>query len=191
VDVRDIPVNGLEQYRADWNRSLGQGALSAKKSGRTFRDKYGLTDRQAIDILNGKDPREVVPFGKFKDSVDGRGNFNESAHILRGAKVETKRDIADARNAMARGNYPLGMTDCEVCGINGQCGMHCPVFKDGECAVEDEEAFVGSAHRDFDKMDKEEVIAYLKDVEIEELYPSKTELLVGIYKYLRDVIFSS
>ena len=40
--------------------------------------------------------------------------------------IESAGDIALCRNALARGNYPLGMTDCEVVGINGDCSCNCP-----------------------------------------------------------------
>lgn len=42
-------------------------------------------------------------------------------------------DVGHLRNTMARGNYPLGMTDCEVVGINGNCGEECPVLLSGMC----------------------------------------------------------
>ncbi len=44
--------------------------------------------------------------------------------------IETGRDIEDCRNWMARGNYPLGITDCEVCSINGDCGPDCPALSE-------------------------------------------------------------
>ena len=31
-----------------------------------------------------------------------------------------------------------GMTDCELVGISGYCGLNCPVLLAGECEVEDE-----------------------------------------------------
>ena len=42
------------------------------------------------------------------------------------------------RNTLAQGNYPLTMTDCEVVGINGDCGENCPVSVRGECSIEEE-----------------------------------------------------
>ena len=52
--------------------------------------------------------------------------------------IETSEDINHLRNTMARGNYPLSMTDCEVVGINGDCGSKCPVLLRDECTFEDE-----------------------------------------------------
>lgn len=42
--------------------------------------------------------------------------------------VENEEDIGHLRNAMAKGNYPVPITDCEVVGINGDCGYDCPVY---------------------------------------------------------------
>lgn len=49
--------------------------------------------------------------------------------------VRTEEDIGNKRNAMALidGNYPLGMSDCFVVGINGGCGFDCPVFLRLDC----------------------------------------------------------
>lgn len=51
-------------------------------------------------------------------------------------RIMSSSDIAAARNKMAKGNYPLGMTDCEVVGINGDCGSDCPLFLKGLCDVD-------------------------------------------------------
>jgi|GEM_PF-3809955 len=49
--------------------------------------------------------------------------------------IKTMEDCCNLRNAMANidGRYPLGMTGCEVVGINGDCGIACPVYLEGEC----------------------------------------------------------
>ena len=52
--------------------------------------------------------------------------------------IKNSRDIEDLRNSMACGNYSVGMTDCEVVGINGDCGINCPVFQSGNCDSIDE-----------------------------------------------------
>lgn len=48
-------------------------------------------------------------------------------------KINTQNDIEKARNDLAKGNYSVGMTDCYVVGINGDCGATCPVYLRGEC----------------------------------------------------------
>ena len=51
--------------------------------------------------------------------------------------IETKEDIANCRNFMSESYYPITMTDCEVCGINGDCGDECPAKGSKECNFED------------------------------------------------------
>jgi len=48
-------------------------------------------------------------------------------------KIETENDIVSQRNNMIDGNYPASISDCEVVGINGDCGKECPVFMRGDC----------------------------------------------------------
>ena len=52
--------------------------------------------------------------------------------------IRNEQDVEDLRNSMACGNYPLSMTDCEVIGINGDCGSRCPVLLRDECEYQDE-----------------------------------------------------
>ena len=53
-------------------------------------------------------------------------------------KLSSREEINNLRNEMAKGNYPLSMTDCEVSGINGDCGIDCPAHGDSEdCPIED------------------------------------------------------
>lgn len=54
--------------------------------------------------------------------------------------VSTEEGVSRAGNHMAEfGNYPLGMSVCEVVGINGGCGIKCPQHKRGDCDVFDYE----------------------------------------------------
>ena len=46
----------------------------------------------------------------------------------------TEEEANTRRTSMATyGNYPLGMTDCDVIGISGGCGQECCQFLRGEC----------------------------------------------------------
>ena len=47
--------------------------------------------------------------------------------------IKNEKDIDNRRAKMIGGNYPASTTDCEVVGINGDCGKQCPVFLRGEC----------------------------------------------------------
>jgi hypothetical protein len=52
-----------------------------------------------------------------------------------GFNIRNEIDINTARLAMVKdGRYPLGMTDCEVVGITGQCGPDCQVLIAGNCS---------------------------------------------------------
>ena len=45
----------------------------------------------------------------------------------------TKTDIETTRSLMIQGNYPASISDCEVVGISGGCGINCSVFQTGNC----------------------------------------------------------
>jgi hypothetical protein len=68
---------------------------------------------------------------------DGRGKDSMSCAYR---KIEDFDDINNLRNAMyyINGNYPASITDCYVVGINGDCGLECPVYLAGKCECEDE-----------------------------------------------------
>ena len=44
-------------------------------------------------------------------------------------------DVNNMGNAMANidGHYPVGMSGCYVVGLNGGCGLECPVYLEGDC----------------------------------------------------------
>jgi len=50
-------------------------------------------------------------------------------------KITTLEDVNNMGNAMAYidGGYPVGMSGCYVVGINGGCGLDCPIYLEGEC----------------------------------------------------------
>lgn len=54
--------------------------------------------------------------------------------------IETLEDVAHKGNVMAKidGGYPVGMSGCYVVGLNGGCGVTCPVFRAGDCELPDE-----------------------------------------------------
>ncbi len=49
--------------------------------------------------------------------------------------IKTMEDVNNMGNAMANidGGYPVGMSGCYVVGLNGGCGLECPVYLEGEC----------------------------------------------------------
>lgn len=83
-----------------------------------------------------------------KEVFGGRGESGGAVY----KKIENETDINDQRNAMAYidGHYPVGMSDCFVVGINGDCGINCPVFERGDCEVEDPDAFLDEIREEGD-----------------------------------------
>jgi hypothetical protein len=83
---------------------------------------------------------EKVKYGKWATT-----NIDKPCNPILYQPIENSDDINHLRNTMARGNYPLSMTDCEVVGINGDCGSKCPVLLSDNCPFEDEliDAYVG------------------------------------------------
>lgn len=59
---------------------------------------------------------------------------------LASRKITTMEDVGNMGNAMAfiDGHYPVGMSGCYVVGINGGCGIECPVYLEGDCGCPDE-----------------------------------------------------
>ncbi|WP_257154793.1 hypothetical protein [Bacillus toyonensis] len=49
-----------------------------------------------------------------------------------------EQESQDYRNALATGNYPLSITDCETVGLSGGCGVDCHVYLDGKCQEHEE-----------------------------------------------------
>lgn len=92
----------------------------AKRAGELAREKHpdGYNKAQLIEAS-----REVF------------GGWGQKVLSPTYTPLRTEEDVDHMRNAMALidGRYPLGMTDCEVIGINGDCGMDCPVFRAGNC----------------------------------------------------------
>jgi len=77
--------------------------------------------------------REAAKYGKWATN-----KIDKPANPIFYQKIESIEDVNHLRNTMARGNYPLSMTDCEVVGINGDCGSGCPVLLRDECPNMDE-----------------------------------------------------
>lgn len=51
-------------------------------------------------------------------------------------KIRTQQDIRNTRHTMVE--ELVSMSDCEVVGINGDCGLDCPVLVRGDCPSEHE-----------------------------------------------------
>ena len=100
----------------------------------TWDPKQELAKR-AIGIAKGKHPNGYNKQQLIAASYEVFGGFGRKILSPTYNTLKTDADVNNMRNAMAfiDGRYPAGMTDCEVVGINGDCGLDCPVFRDGRC----------------------------------------------------------
>lgn len=122
---------------------------------------------------------------KYSINIKVKELKKKRPHLFHGSKgspiytkLDTMQGVNDLRNSMACGNYPVSMSDCEVCGINGDCGIECPVFVIGECKLEDPYEFVDKNFKlfDFGSDDFQEMI---------ENYPKLVEDIYG-YESLQE-----
>lgn len=98
--------------------------------------------KKAVELAKEKHPEGFNHKQLVEVSKEVYGGFGEvvaSGGLLH-KKVATMRDVTDMGNAMAQidGHYPVGMSGCYVVGLNGDCGLDCPVYLDGECGEPNE-----------------------------------------------------
>ena len=84
-------------------------------------------------FLKIKQEREKAKYGRWATT-----KVDKPSNPILYQPIKKYEDINHLRNTMARGNYPLSMTDCEVVGINGDCGSNCPVLLQDACPFMDE-----------------------------------------------------
>ena len=69
--------------------------------------------------------------------MKNKSAFSKKGNIIHYDPITDLDGIAHVRNQMIRGNYPASISDCEVIGIHGDCGIECPVFINGECQADE------------------------------------------------------
>jgi len=92
--------------------------------------------KRAHDIAKKKHPKGFNKGQLIKCSKEVFGGFGETqANALIHKPIKTMEDVNNMGNAMAQidGHYPVGMSGCYVVGLNGGCGLDCPVYLEGEC----------------------------------------------------------
>ena len=97
--------------------------------------------KKAHVIAKGKYPKGYNKRQLIECSKKVYGGFGaEQLAPIRTKPIVTMEDVGNMGNAMAQidGHYPVGMSSCEVVGINGGCGLSCPVYLEAECPVPDE-----------------------------------------------------
>lgn len=102
-----------------------------------FNSKHELVKKSAEiaskKYPNGYNKSQLIECSK--EVYDGFGA--EVLSSVRTKKICTMDDVNSMGNAMAQidGHYPVGMSGCYVVGINGDCGLNCPVYLEGNCGV--------------------------------------------------------
>ncbi len=93
--------------------------------------------KRAAEIAEVKYPDGYNKKQLIESSKEVYGGFGETqvAGSLVTKQVRTMEDVSNMGNAMAQidGHYPAGMSGCYVVGINGGCGLDCPVYLEGDC----------------------------------------------------------
>lgn len=92
--------------------------------------------KHAVKIAKDKHPEGFNKGQLIASSKEVFGGFGtEVLSPLRSKKISTMEDVNNMGNAMAfiDGGYPAGMSGCFVVGINGGCGLDCPVYLEGDC----------------------------------------------------------
>jgi hypothetical protein len=96
----------------------------------------GELAKKAHEIAKEKHPQGYNKKQLIECSKEVYGGFGvtQTNHLIT-KPICTMEDVNNMGNAMAQidGHYPVGMTGCEVVGINGGCGLDCPVYLEGEC----------------------------------------------------------
>lgn len=87
--------------------------------------------QKAVEIAKKKHPEGFNKQQLIECGYEVYDGFATDNH----KKIKTLDDIYNKANAMSEidGHYPRGMSNCFVVGINGGCGIDCPVFTDGDC----------------------------------------------------------
>ena len=123
-----------------------------------FSSKRELVKR-AAKIANEEHPEGYNKKQLIEASKKVYGGFGETqvagSFITR--PIKTMEDVNNMGNAMAQidGHYPVGMSGCYVVGLNGGCGLDCPVYLEGDCGEPQE--FEGN----FDTEEQEKLHAEL------------------------------
>lgn len=92
--------------------------------------------QKAIEIADIKHPSGYNKAQLIACSKEVYGGFGETqTNTLISKPIRTMEDVSNMGNAMAQidGHYPVGMSGCYVVGLNGGCGIECPVYLEGDC----------------------------------------------------------
>ncbi|MGI9541941.1 MAG: hypothetical protein ACR2MX_01705 [Cyclobacteriaceae bacterium] len=87
--------------------------------------------KKAAVIASDKHPNGYNKQQLIDASDEVYGGFSTNP----GKKIKTMEDVNNMGNHMSEidGHYPRGMSGCYIVGINGGCGLDCPVYLNGDC----------------------------------------------------------
>ena len=93
--------------------------------------------KKSVEIAKNKHPEGFNKKQLMDASKEVYGGFGETQVAGRfvSKPIKTMEDVNNMGNAMAQidGHYPVGMSGCYVVGLNGGCGLDCPVYLEGDC----------------------------------------------------------
>lgn len=107
--------------------------------------EMSYSDRQlvkrSVELAKEKNPNGFNKTQLIVTSKEVFGGFGEAiVNPLSNKPIKTMDDVGNMGDAMAfiDGGYPAGMGGCYVVGLNGGCGLDCPVYLEGDCDNEKE-----------------------------------------------------
>ena len=103
-----------------------------------------FTKREAVDFLKSKGVVYLkgetlrTALDKFENAPDRKVHTIGVSTITDQASLDAAHFAFDRAASTGKENYPVGMSSCYVVGLNGDCGLNCPVLANGDCEVEEE-----------------------------------------------------
>ncbi len=93
--------------------------------------------KKSVELAKNKHPEGFNKKQLMDASKEVYGGFGVTQidGYLGSKPIKTMEDVNNMGNAMAQidGHYPVGMSGCYVVGLNGGCGLDCPVYLEGDC----------------------------------------------------------
>lgn len=93
--------------------------------------------KKSVELAKKKHPEGFNKKQLMDASKEVYGGFGETqtGNFIGFKPIKTMEDVNNMGNAMAQidGHYPVGMSGCYVVGLNGGCGLECPVYLEGDC----------------------------------------------------------
>lgn len=91
--------------------------------------------KKSLELAKMENPDNFRKSDVIACSKEVYGGFGHAVAYRIHKPIKSMKDVHDMGNAMANidGHYPVGMPGCYVVGLNGDCGIECPVYLEGDC----------------------------------------------------------